>query len=502
MKKLFLPMALMTMVQVSAQWAVFPLGQRSYFKDLTQSNDQVDLVLMDSSRTDPAVGTYLYNRATIHEQLFGPCAGPVVQQMASMYQGMGYPAPMDSLLERNDTVFHFSNLSTLPFIFLPKAAVGQSWTVSSTYSGNAFSDITVTCTGIGVVSFLGITDSVKTFSLEAIGAVSPINDLQVRLSKHHGLVEYVPFEQFLYHPYWIPFKSYLLIGMESGGTIYNYHQPGFWDYFHLTPGDVLQWRTDEHPWDISQPSTTTFRRDSVVAVSVTPDSVTYICDGTRILADGSVVPFQGLQLVYRKAEVGGLLGSAPNDWAVGGGHWEPAPSWLEYNGVWRAGPLQLSLDQNGADTITSFGFNAWGAYIEASCLVLENVDWSYEWRADTRAGLNWHCENFGLGTNCTELIGSRINGELDGDITVGLADQTGPGNGLSVRPNPATDRIMLPNAVIGAGMPYAVLDDMGREVQQGMLDQGNISVRELPQGLYVLRIFTANDLRSVRFVKE
>lgn len=61
---------------------------------------------------------------------------------------------------------------------------------------------------------------------------------------------------------------------------------------------------------------------------------------------------------------------------------------------------------------------------------------------------------------------------------------------------------MLPNAVIGAGMPYAVLDDMGREVQQGTLDQGNISVRELPKGLYVLRIFTANDLRSVRFVKE
>jgi hypothetical protein len=207
--------------------------------------------------------------------------------------------------------------------------------------------------------------------------------------------------------------------MESGGTIYNYHQPGFWDYFHLTPGDVLQWRTDEHPWDISQPSTTTFRRDSVVAVSVTPDSVTYICDGTRILADGSVVPFQGLQLVYRKAEVGGLLGSAPNDWAVGGGPWETASSWMEYNGVWRAGPLQLSLDQNGADTITSFGFNSWGAYIDTSCLVHENVDWSYEWRADTRVGLNWHCENFGLGTNCTELIGSRINGELDGDITVG-----------------------------------------------------------------------------------
>jgi hypothetical protein len=42
---------------------------------------------------------------------------------------------MDSLLERNDTVFHFSNLSTLPFIFLPKAAVGQSWTVSPPIRG-------------------------------------------------------------------------------------------------------------------------------------------------------------------------------------------------------------------------------------------------------------------------------------------------------------------------------------------------------------------------------
>ena len=115
MKQPLLVLALLAILPVSAQWDLFPLGQRSYFMDPTQPGTQVDLVWMDSVRLDPMEGTYLYNRTDIHDRLFGVCAGTAIRQLDLQYQGMGYPARMDSLLERNDTVFYFSTSSTLPF---------------------------------------------------------------------------------------------------------------------------------------------------------------------------------------------------------------------------------------------------------------------------------------------------------------------------------------------------------------------------------------------------
>ena len=70
MKQLLVVLALLVVLPASAQWELFPVGQRSYFMDLTQPDVQVDLVLMDSVRVDPVEGTYHYNRTTIHGQLF------------------------------------------------------------------------------------------------------------------------------------------------------------------------------------------------------------------------------------------------------------------------------------------------------------------------------------------------------------------------------------------------------------------------------------------------
>ncbi|MBP8824368.1 MAG: T9SS type A sorting domain-containing protein [Flavobacteriales bacterium] len=503
MKHLFLALASFVMLPVSAQWELFPLGQRSYFQDMSQAGIQVDMVLMDSVRVDPNEGTRLYNRTSIHEQLFGACAWPVMQQMGSMYQGLGYSVPMDSLLERNDTVFYFSSTSTLPFYFLPKASAGQSWTVASTYAANTFSDIEITCIGVTMESILGIQDSVKTFSLAAVGAVAPINNFQVRLSKHHGLVEYVPFEQFLYHPSWVAFKAFQLIGLELDGTAYKYRQPAFADYFHLSVGDVLLWRTDVHPWSIADPPYTTYRRDSIVAVEADSDSVRYTCHGIRQFADGSVVPFQGLQVVYRKAAVDGLLGAAPNDLASGKGvyyGWDLM--WLEEPGtIWHSGPLELTLEPNGLDTTTSFSFQSWGDFVETACQVMQAVDWNYEWRIDTRAGLSRCCANFGMGTACTEIIGSWINGELHGDITLGLGDRAFPGAGLGIYPNPAADRIFVAGPWRKGGT-YAIMDGSGRLVRSGMLGDGGIAVDDLPGGLYVLRMSRAGGAAALRFTIE
>lgn len=503
MKQLLLGLACSIAFPLTAQWDLFPLGQRSYYRDMSLPGIQVDMVLMDSLRIDPQEGTYLYNRSSIHRQLFGSCAGAVVQGMTYMYQSMGYPTPMDSLLVRNDTAFYASALSAAPFYFLPRATIGQSWTVTSTYGGNAFSDITITCTGITGETFLGVTDSVKTFSLTAVGAVSAINDRVVRLSKQHGLVEYMPFEAFLYHPPGAGLRWYALLGMEADDVVHGYRQPAFADYFHLSAGDVLLWRYEEHPWYIAQPSITTYRRDSIVGVAVSAISVTYAFTGATQQADGSITTFQSGQVAYYRAALGGMLGAAPNDLANGAGasnsgveFWGP-----EANMVWHSGPLQLSIAQNGVDTITSFAFESWGDFVDTACQVHQAVDWSYEWRADTRAGLNHYCANFGMGTACTDLIGSRINGGQQGNIALSITSNEGVAAGLSIHPNPATDRLFLPDTRLG-GSKYNILDAFGRVVQSGTLAQDGIAVQDLPRGMYVLHIPGPGASMSARFVKE
>ncbi len=503
LKQLLLGLACSGALPLVAQWELFPLGQRSYYQDMSLPGMQVDMVLMDSVRLVPPGDTYLYNLTSVRDQLFGSCAGAVVQQMAYMNQSMGYPVPMDSLLERNDTVFYFSALSTSPFYFLPQAAVGQSWTVASTYAGNSFSDIAITCTGIAEETFMGITDSVKTFSLAAVGPPSPINDRVVRLSKQHGLVEYVPFETFLYHPSWAAIGWYTLVGLESNGVVHGYRQPAFAEYFHLSVGDVLLWRYEEHPWNIAQPSITTYRRDSIVGVAVSVNSVTYTFNGSMQQADGSITAFQSGQVAYYRDALGGMLGAAPNDLANGAG---AANSGVEFwgaeaNMIWHSGPLQLSIAQNGLDTITSFAFESWGDFVDTDCQVHQAVDWSYEWRADTRAGLNRYCANFGMGTACTELIGSRINGGQQGNITLGIASNEGVAAGLSIHPNPASDRLFLTNAGLG-GSRYIILDAFGRMVQRGTLAQDGVVVQDLPPGAYVLQVPGTGAGMSARFMKE
>ncbi len=487
-----------------AQWDVFPLGQRSYYKDLSQADTQVDLVMFDSLRVEPGTGTWWLNRTGIHREVFGTCAPGVMNYMSAYYQPMGMPTPMDSLLERNDTLFYFHPSSINPFFFLPKAYVGQSWTVSSTFAGNMFSDIAITCTSIAEGTVLGVADSIKTYSLQSIGSSSLFDNLQIRLSKHHGLIDYVPFESFLYRPNWATIKWYELMGMEVNGAYHSYRQPGFHDYFHLSPGDVLFWRTDEHPWDISAPSLITYRLDSIVDVLITPDSVVYTCNSTEQGPQGDLVEYQGTFWRFRKAMLQGMLDAAPNDLALGNGaefvNTSTTVIFVE-RPIWFSGPLQLEVIPDTGDTITSYGFNAFEPYLDSACVIREFSDWSYEWRFDTRAGVTKYCANFGMGTNCTVLIASRINGQTMGDITLAMGEMRRGGGGPSMHPNPASDRLFL-DGTWHSGTPYSIIDGQGRMVLQGTLRQDGIDVQELSPGIHVLLLETAQGRSAVRFVKE
>ncbi|MFT3884611.1 MAG: hypothetical protein QM724_04020 [Flavobacteriales bacterium] len=116
----------------------------------------------------------------------------------------------------------------------------------------------------------------KTFSLAAEGTSAPINSLRFRLSKEHGLIEYVPFGLFLFHPSYMRPWTCELIGLEKDNVVHGYHQPGFQDYFHLAPGDVLLWENYTDPgWFDQGPPYYEYARDSVTDALITADSAVY-----------------------------------------------------------------------------------------------------------------------------------------------------------------------------------------------------------------------------------
>lgn len=499
LKQLLLGLACSGALPLVAQWELFPLGQRSYYQDMSLPGMQVDMVLMDSVWEDPQGGRYLFNKRSFRHAQAGNCAAYGLEHMATYYPMEGswdMTLVMDSVFERGDTLYFRSGYSTTPFYFLPNAAVGQSWIISSTYSGNAFSDIQVSCTGISEETFVGVSDSVKTYSLEAVGTNDPIDDLQFRLSKTHGLVEYVPFIHFLIHPpSWEP-RSFRLIGMESDGISHGYKQPGFTEYFHLSAGDVLLWENYIDPGYIVQgPPYYEYIRDSITNALITADSVVYTCYRVHTHADQSITLHPGVTRRYYKFNCDGFFKAAPNDIAKGGLLDTP------YQYIWGSSPFGMAISPDGLDTLTTCNFSSEEFFLDNECMLAGPPDLRHGLRFNTREGLVGTSEWSNPSTYSSNVIASRIGGVEYGDISfgTGIAEPAEPE--IAIHPNPASDRLFLTNTGLG-GSRYNILDAFGRVVQRGKLAQDGVVVQDLPRGIYVLQVQGTGAGMSARFVKE
>ncbi len=286
---IFLSTLLLPAMLVAQDWALFPLGQRSWFRYTAGWNGPaISMQLMDSVKQTPD-GDVLYFRRSVGIPGAAGCTSEVLA--TDLYTDVPDPDPIDSLVIRNDTVFFHHHEVDEPFLFLPKAGIGQGWTITSSFPANTYDQITVTCAGIEEETFLGLTDSVKTFTMEANGSIAgqtPVSDFTIRLSKHHGLLQLVPFRSFLIHPGYVDFMALPLVGLEHAGGGYGFTQPGFHDYFHPEVGDILLWEEDFVPPSIEDLPWTRYRRDSITTVSITADTVQYTYDRTTLMETGAL----------------------------------------------------------------------------------------------------------------------------------------------------------------------------------------------------------------------
>lgn len=508
MKKLYaLPFALIFALPTQAGvWDLFPLGNATYYADSAQQPVSVELYRMDSVLPGAGEDVLYFNKRS-RSQMLGPCAATLHDPFSYLYGNLA----QDSLIQRNDTAFYTSDYSTLPFYFLPQASLGQSWTVTSDYSGNSFNQITITCMSIEQRTFLGITDSVKVFSLMPNGSYpgqTPISDFQIVLSKAHGLVEFVPFAQFLYHPNYIDFGVVKMVGVRDGVNSVGFDKPEFADYFHLHAGDVLYWEIHDRPADISYPETYAYRKDSITSSTITPDSVIYYGDVTHFHPDGTIGHFSGLIGRYYRSNFEVLLNAGTN--ALAFMQNEDIPNEMPFgffpNAILYAGPYHFSMADNGLDTITELGFSWGGHYWDTTyCEVGQVTDTDNAYKIDTRAGCTWISYGFlqPFEVHTTTLIGSVINGVEDGDITLSVNTLNSiNGQAFTLMPNPAKESITFQGLPLGAIVQYAIYDGLGRQAMQGTLLTTALSVEKLKPGVYVVQVRLSDRIEMARFVKE
>jgi hypothetical protein len=200
MKKIILLSSILLSVYICiADWDLFPYQQKSYFiKNTSYANNKIGVHIMDSIKVS-GMDSILYFNRNLNLEGAGNCYDEAVN-FVMYWGGINHAEFVDSLIKRNDTVFYYHNLNTTQFYFLPNSQPGDSWTIFTTYPGNTFNQITVTCISSQLETFLGITDSVKTYTLTPNGSSpnqTPISDFQIKLSKNYGLIEYVPFFLFM-----------------------------------------------------------------------------------------------------------------------------------------------------------------------------------------------------------------------------------------------------------------------------------------------------------------
>lgn len=463
----------------------------------------VDLYLMDSVRTEGNEQLQFFNRQAWRAAL-GDCAATFSDPWGVLSAGW----PSDSLVIRNDTLFQYTAYGSLPFIFLPQANVGQSWEVATDFPGNDYDVITITCFVMEQRTFLGIPDSVKVFTMTPNGASNgqvPISNYQIVLSKAHGLVQFIPFTQFLYHPPSVQFRPLSLIGMDGTAGIAGFTRPGFADFFHLHPGDVLVWEYEDYPGDISQPWTHIYTRDSITGSVITADSVRYNLHRNRYQWNGVLDSVMDLSFTGYRSQYQSLVDIGPDAITVAhtsGGIDPYFPVGGFEQAFFATSAYSLGEVPGVPGPVLSWGYGITGHWLDSeTCQAGEVVDIGYGARLDTRAGANLVDWSDVIGNiRKWTLIGSVIDGMPDGDLTVGTGQRSMMPDGFGVYPNPVRDRLFIQGA--GGAWPYVITDAMGREVLRGQTDGNGIAVAQLPKGLYLLRVEQAGRVVAARFVKE
>jgi hypothetical protein len=472
----------------SQSWDFFPLGQRTWTASALGGQYTMDMILMDSIRTTGSVDS-LFFRTELPMQGVGSCRAAVVEYMAQA----SYVQPKVQWIQSGDTLWMFMENIASPSFFLPGAMPGTSWSFTSSQSGHTS---TITCASAGVESVFGSPDSVKTFTLGSTHVPStgtPISTHSIRLSKHHGLLSYVPFDQFLYAPY-----SYSRIdvwGLANEDGTWGFAPPTFDDFFPHAPGDILYWRQFQTSVMMYEE---VYFLDSIVAVNIDEEGVQLNTLRWYEAPDGTINGPTPVVLTYDRANYSPIVTSPPG-WAAVGAEQDFGEGNLHF-----IESLNVDIDEiSGDTTVYVQSGNESNTIDTTGCYISSPTDLGTRIIFSTGAGMvrrtylyNWPQEY------TLELIASRIAGSSTGEIPLSLMERsTHEMNSIEVHPNPAMNELYISN--IPSGTPaYRIMDAMGRMIATGTVLERSINLSHLTPGPYMLIVGTPHHGSHIRFVKQ
>ena len=447
-------------------WQLFPKDQLSHY--LTGNNPyEVRSFLADSARISGNGELHYFRR---HLGFSDTCYW---QNKEWLYPFSYDNFSIDSLLYLTDSViFYFTDGGTVfDFIFWQNAKSGEEWDLSSHLSRKGM------CTGISTADVNGVTDSVKTYTLES----AIYGDVEFVLSRKYGLLQFIPFTDFFLQ---IPDKTdipyYQLAGFRSGSENRGFHLPVFSDFFHLSPGDLQLW--EHHFWDDTG-YTTNYYLDSIMVTSIYPDSVVYQISRSTYDVNGTLIGITQNRINNLRAEYEIML-NTPRGWII-------TKDALPYSDIFRIDAIYL--DCNASDTVIYISCSSLGSCIftwygeQCSIVCLDKDYYSYEYRFSTREGLT--CFD-GIYGNIRQLLGSRIDGITYGTLEIPVSLNDIKYCYIGLYPNPTSGILHIPEDV--RIRKIEVFNYLGTRVSI-QYSNNNLDFTSQPSGFYEVVIQNMSD---------
>jgi len=162
------------------------------------------------------------------------------------------------------------------FVYHKNIGMGQFWNLNISDTSSTYSSINITFVYKELRSVFGTMDSVRVFSLSGTKykpgsgqGQTPIDSFQLVVSKNYGVVEFVPFQQFLYNPRNVDFTSIQIVGVERFGVHHGITPPTLADFIQYQQGDILNWENTIDTFDIK------LFQDSITALNYLPQGIVF-----------------------------------------------------------------------------------------------------------------------------------------------------------------------------------------------------------------------------------
>jgi hypothetical protein len=465
-------------------WDLFHGNTGGYYKSTDPYNCELHYYNADSIITAANTRTFYFNTKALVKGMPAACdsfndqnsGGKIAAADINDYFKPYVPFNADPFTSTSG-IFNCSPLGI--DVFNPLAGLGQPWTTNST--------VTFECVLIANETFLGITDSVKTFQITSSTDHPNWLGLNFKVSKNYGFIQFYNLE---FTP-----EKYSLIGIAlSNGQKYGFASPDFSDYFHLNAGDVLLWKSTVDYPDPSMPTWIRYFKDSLTSASHYADSVRY--NYIRTTSNATGVFTSNHSDLYLKSEFDKLL---YNTMETG--------SFVHFNVDWM-NDLPLAPTERMAWTVKQvyvtdsinneyqLQLHSYGYIIEANAcnyrqLICSDYPSAY---LDTIAGYVKKVMS-GSGYSEEALVGYKINGVLKGSIILGTQEH-GARNFISLYPNPVNSE---QNIFLDQPADHITMYDLsGRVITNG---EGLVlSTRNIAPGIYIVNIEKAKQHQAVRVV--